>query len=84
MDGRNPSPSPGRTHITYWVDRTAFQRNAGFRMDFLLLSPSLASTLQDANVDSEYRGREGASDHAPTWIILRGLPGKKRRATSAH
>jgi len=55
---------------TFWVNSNAFRRNAGFRMDFLLLSPSLASGLKEASVDSEFRGREGASDHAPTWVNL--------------
>jgi exodeoxyribonuclease III len=55
---------------TFWVNSNAFRRNAGFRMDFLLLSPALASGLKEAHVDSEFRGREGASDHAPTWVSL--------------
>jgi len=37
----------------------------------LLLSPQAADRLADAGVDKEYRGREKASDHAPTWARLR-------------
>jgi exodeoxyribonuclease-3 len=37
----------------------------------LLLSPVAADRLADAGVDKEYRGREKASDHAPTWVRLR-------------
>ena len=65
---------PDEKIYTFWVNAAAFQRNAGFRMDFLLLSSSLRSKLKDANVDTEFRGREGASDHAPTWISLAELP----------
>lgn len=55
---------------TYWVNTFAFRRNAGFRMDFLLLSPSLATRLAAAGVDTEFRGRDRPSDHAPVWITL--------------
>jgi len=55
---------------TFWVNAHAFQRNAGFRMDFLLLSEGLAPRLAEANVDAGFRGRDRASDHAPTWIKL--------------
>jgi exodeoxyribonuclease-3 len=54
---------------TFWVNTEAFRRNAGFRMDFLLLNPALAPRLKAAGVDAEFRGREKASDHAPTWVI---------------
>ncbi|HLL59766.1 MAG TPA: exodeoxyribonuclease III, partial [Allosphingosinicella sp.] len=50
--------------------RNAWGRNAGLRIDHLLLSPSAAPRLSEAGVDREVRGREGASDHAPTWIVL--------------
>ncbi len=56
---------------TFW-DYTAgaWQRDAGFRIDHLLLSPVAADCLTDAGVDKDYRGREKASDHAPTWVTL--------------
>lgn len=57
---------------TYWdYQAGAWQRDAGFRIDHLLLSPQAADRLVDAQVDKDYRGREKASDHAPTWIELR-------------
>lgn len=62
---------------TFWVNAQAFRRNAGFRMDFLLVSPSLAPHLAEAGVDATYRGREGASDHAPTWIVLSDPPARR-------
>ena len=58
---------------TYWdYQAGAWQRNAGFRIDHLLLSPQAADRLADAQVDKDYRGREKASDHAPVWIELNG------------
>ena len=57
---------------TFWdYQAGAWQRDAGFRIDHLLLSPQAADRLIDAGVDKEYRGREKASDHAPTWVTLR-------------
>lgn len=57
---------------TFWdYQAGAWQRDAGFRIDHLLLSPAVADRLVEAGVDKEYRGREKASDHAPTWVRLR-------------
>lgn len=56
---------------TFWdYQAGAWQRDAGFRIDHLLLSPAVADRLADAGVDKAYRGREKASDHAPTWVVL--------------
>jgi len=61
----------GRKELyTFWVNDEAFRRNAGFRMDFLLLSPSLVGRLVKAEVEVGHRGREKPSDHAPVWIEL--------------
>jgi exodeoxyribonuclease-3 len=62
---------PDGAVYTFW-DYTAgcWQRDAGFRIDHLLLSAQAADALRDAGVDREYRGREKASDHAPTWVEL--------------
>jgi len=62
---------PGERIYTYWdYWRNRWPRNAGLRIDHLLLSADLASRLQDAGVDRDVRGRAGASDHAPTWVVL--------------
>jgi exodeoxyribonuclease-3 len=61
---------PAERIYSFWVNAAAFQRNAGFRMDLLLLAPSLVPRLQATGVDAAYRGREKASDHAPVWIQL--------------
>ncbi|MHA6722348.1 exodeoxyribonuclease III [Sphingomonas sp. RS2018] len=57
---------------TFWdYQAGAWQRDAGFRIDHLLLSPKAADRFVGAGVDKDYRGREKASDHAPTWVKLR-------------
>lgn len=60
---------PEETIYTYWdYFRDAFARNAGIRIDHLLVSPDLAPKLVAAGVDRDARGWEKTSDHAPTWI----------------
>jgi exodeoxyribonuclease-3 len=49
---------------------TRFARNAGLRIDHLLLSPPIAGRLLAAGIDRATRGREHASDHAPAWIEI--------------
>lgn len=62
---------PTETIYTFWdYKRDRWRRNAGLRIDHVLLSPNLADRLTDAGVDREVRGRDGASDHAPAWIRL--------------
>jgi exodeoxyribonuclease-3 len=57
---------------TFWdYLRDRWPRDAGLRIDHLLLSPSLADRLEDAGVDRDVRGEPGASDHAPAWIRLK-------------
>ena len=63
---------PAERIYTFWVNDAAFRRNAGFRMDFLLLTPNLLPRLVATGVDSEHRGREKPSDHAPAWVQLTG------------
>jgi exodeoxyribonuclease-3 len=64
---------PGERIYTFWdYFRNAFGRDAGLRIDHLLLSPSLVSRLARAEVDSFVRGWEKTSDHAPVWIELAG------------
>jgi exodeoxyribonuclease-3 len=62
---------PGERIYTFWdYFRNAYGRDAGLRIDHLLLSPQVAGRLTAAGVDREVRGWEKASDHAPTWIEL--------------
>ncbi|PBN44794.1 exodeoxyribonuclease III [Sphingobium sp. D43FB] len=59
---------------TFWdYQMNSWPRDAGFRIDHLLLSPAAADRLIDAQVDRNFRGREKASDHAPTWVELRDV-----------
>ena len=62
---------PGERVYTFWkYFRNAFARDAGLRIDHLLLSPPLAGRLVAAGVDREVRAKEHSSDHAPVWIEL--------------
>ncbi len=62
---------PAGTAYTFWdYQAGAWQRDAGFRIDHLLLSPAAADRLTDAGIDRHVRGREKASDHVPVWIGL--------------
>ncbi|ULJ72192.1 exodeoxyribonuclease III [Rhizobium gallicum] len=58
---------------TFWdYRRNRWQRDAGLRLDHVLLSTKLKRRLSDAGIDRYVRGLDGASDHAPAWITLRG------------
>jgi len=63
---------PDATIYTFWdYFRNAYERDAGIRIDHLLLNAPAAARLTSAGVDRPVRGWEKASDHAPTWIELR-------------
>ena len=63
---------PSARIYTYWdYMRNRWARDAGLRIDHLLLSPALAKRCIDAGVDKAVRGRQNASDHAPAWVLLR-------------
>jgi len=63
---------PSEPMFTFWdYKRNRWPRDAGLRLDHLLLSPGLAPRLSKAGVDRTVRGEEGASDHAPAWIMLK-------------
>jgi exodeoxyribonuclease III len=65
---------PDAQIYTFWdYFRNAFGRDAGLRIDHLLLNPAVAGRLTDAGVDRNVRGWEKASDHAPTWIELKDV-----------
>lgn len=78
---------PGERIYTFWdYFRNAFGRDAGLRIDHLLLSPVVAERLVAAGVDRDVRSREKTSDHAPAWIELRNSPistSRKIRAKKA-
>ena len=63
---------PGERIYTFWKYwRGAFERDAGLRIDHLLLSPKLSKRLIAAGVDRFARGWDKTSDHAPVWIELK-------------
>ena len=63
---------PDKPMYTFWdYKRDRWQRDAGLRIDFLLLNRMAADRMIDADVDRFARGEEGASDHAPVWMTLR-------------
>jgi exodeoxyribonuclease-3 len=62
---------PDERIYTFWKYlRNAFARDAGLRIDHLLLSPTSNNRLTAAGVDRNVRGWQKASDHAPVWIEL--------------
>ncbi|MGF6432775.1 MULTISPECIES: exodeoxyribonuclease III [Bradyrhizobium] len=63
---------PDAPMFTFWdYKRQRWPRDAGLRLDHLLLSPAVAPRLVKAGVDRAIRGEDGASDHAPAWVVLR-------------
>jgi DNA polymerase-1 len=71
---------PDAPMYTFWdYKRNRWERDAGLRIDHLLLNPKAAKRLADAGVDREVRGLGNASDHAPAWIVLRDNPARSRK-----
>src|SRR5258706_2942899 len=63
---------PEERIYTFWdYFRQSWERNAGLRIDHLLLNARAAPLLVDAGVHTWLRALEKPSDHAPTWITLR-------------
>ncbi|GKQ49298.1 exodeoxyribonuclease III [Bradyrhizobium sp. Ce-3] len=63
---------PDDQMFTFWdYKRQRWPRDAGLRLDHLLLSPDVAARLAKAGVDRDVRGEDGASDHAPAWVVLK-------------
>ncbi|MEJ8845270.1 exodeoxyribonuclease III [Variovorax rhizosphaerae] len=62
---------PDKTPYTFWSYlRNRWPRDAGLRIDHVLLSPPVSKRMMEAGVDKALRGIEGASDHAPLWVEL--------------
>ncbi|WP_376703794.1 exodeoxyribonuclease III [Mesorhizobium sp. ISC25] len=63
---------PTETLYTFWdYRRNRWPRDAGLRLDHVLLSKKLSRRLVAAGIDRDVRGETGASDHAPVWVELR-------------
>jgi exodeoxyribonuclease-3 len=64
---------------TFWdYKRDRWPRDAGLRIDHILLSPSVSQRLADAGIDRAVRGEPNASDHAPTWVLLDGAKPRRK------
>jgi exodeoxyribonuclease III len=65
---------PDAPMYTFWdYLRNRWLRDAGLRLDLLLLGADTARRLVAAGVDRDVRGAAGASDHAPAWVVLRDV-----------
>jgi exodeoxyribonuclease-3 len=74
---------PDQAPFTFWdYFRKHWERDAGLRIDHLLLSPDLVPRLRAAGVDRWVRALEKPSDHAPTWIELDAAPKVARKAAA--
>jgi len=65
---------PAGVTLAWDYYRDHWKRNAGLRLDHLLLSSQLAPALAGAGVDTWVRDRPDASDHAPAWIEIDSPP----------
>jgi exodeoxyribonuclease-3 len=75
---------PDERIYTFWdYFRNAFARDAGLRIDHLLLSPRIAKRLKASEVDSYVRAREKPSDHAPVWIEILPATARQRKKRAA-
>ncbi|WP_158933219.1 exodeoxyribonuclease III [Acidisphaera sp. S103] len=69
---------PNEPMYTFWhYLRNRWPRDAGLRLDHLLLNGRAEKRLAAAGVDRDVRGEEGASDHAPAWVSLKLTKGKR-------
>lgn len=76
---------PEQAMYTFWdYMRESWPRNAGMRLDHILLSRDLAGRLVDAGVDRAIRGEPNASDHAPAWVSLADAATVKPRRSRAR
>ena len=63
--------NPTARAYTFWdYQAGCWPRNAGIRIDHILLSPSLLPYLTACQIDAEPRGWDKPSDHTPIWADL--------------
>jgi len=75
---------PEEPIYTFWdYFRKHWETNSGLRIDHLLLNKNVAPRLEGAGVDTWVRGEPGASDHAPTWILLGDKASKRKPRVAA-
>ena len=66
------------TFWKYW--RNSFERDAGLRIDHILLNDKAKARLVSAEVDRRPRGWEKTSDHAPVVVEMADKPSRRRKA----
>jgi exodeoxyribonuclease-3 len=67
--------------FTFWSYlRNRWPRDAGLRLDHLLLKPCGRPALKAAGIDRNVRGEPEASDHAPAWIQIAAAARQVRKA----
>ena len=72
---------PNEPMFTYWdYMRNSWPRNAGLRLDHLLLSGEAKARIRKLAWTAMCGASRGASDHAPAWVLLRD-GGKPRPAS---
>ena len=60
---------PDVKQYTWWDYKTkGFDRNVGWRLDYLLSSKNVIDNMTECYVDMETRGKQKTSDHAPSVI----------------
>ena len=60
---------PNTQQFTWWDYRTgAFNRNVGWRLDYLLCSKNIIDNTSECYVDMQTRAKPKTSDHAPSVI----------------
>lgn len=71
---------PDEAIYTFWdYFRQHAERDAGLRIDHILLNAVLAPRLKDAGVDRWVRLEAHASDHAPVWVELGPVKAARKR-----
>lgn len=61
--------NPDQVAYTIWdYRRRRWERNAGLRLDHILMNDLAALGISRCGIDMQERGRDGASDHAPYWV----------------
>jgi exodeoxyribonuclease-3 len=64
---------PDDVGFTWWDYRAGhFHKRLGLRIDYILMSPDLASRVTEAGIDRDFRKGQKPSDHAPLIAYLDG------------
>jgi len=75
---------PAGPLYTFWnYKRDRWTRDAGLRLDHILMSPNLANRMENAGVDKSVQGQDGASDHAPVWVTIKPEQGRRPQQASS-